>query len=253
MRTQRHKCAGIAAGLVLLTACADDVSPKADDSPSADAAGAADYVLLLDDDSDPDQVLGEPGAYALTARGSGTPPLAVLDVPSGYSNFGFFALWPFGSGDEGSAQEQEPFRAVQYWTVHGVFAEPCHRKGGAATVIGPSVKALAAALKAQKLTSVSEPRPVSLDGHRGLYLELRVSVDVRFDDCDDGGYFMLWEGMPADAQHTADSPGTIERLWIVDVDGERIVLAATAAAGVTHGLAKELTDMVESVRFVEPQ
>jgi hypothetical protein len=253
MSTQRHKWEGIAAGLVLLTACTDDVNPKADDSPPADVAGAADYVLLLDDDSDPDQVLGEPGAYALTARGSGTPPLAVLDVPAGYSNFGFFALWPFGSGDEGAEQEEEPFRSVQYWTVHGVFAEPCHREGEAASEIGTSVTALAAALKAQKLTSVSESRPVSLDGHRGLYLELTVSAGVRFDDCDDGGYFTLWEGMPADAQHTADSPGTVERMWILDVDGERVVLAATAAPGVTDASVEELTGMVESVRFVEPQ
>jgi hypothetical protein len=246
MNPLRRSWAALAAAVILLAACTDD------STPNAGTTSAVDYVLLLDDDSDPDQVLGEPGAYALTARGSGAPPLAVLDVPAGYSNFGFFALWPFESGDEGTTQEEEPFRAVQYWTVHGVFANPCNREGDPASEIGTSVKALAAALKAQRLTSVWESVPVALDGHRGLYLELTVSADARFDDCDDG-YFLLWEGMPADAQHVADSPGSVERMWILDVDGERVVLVAIAAPGLADRLVEELTDMVESVRFVEPQ
>ncbi len=249
MSAQRRKGVALAAGLVLLSACADDSKPKADDSASTDAAN---YVLLLDDDSDPDQVRGEPGFYALTARGSGTPPLAVLDVPAGYSNFGFFALWPLGSGIENIEQEEESLRTVQYWTVHGVFAEPCHRDGEPARELGTSVNAFATALKAQNLTSVSESTPVSLDGHDGLYLELTVSTDLTFDDCDDGGYFTLWEGEPGDAQHTADSPGTVERMWILDVDGERVVLTATAPPGVTDRMVEELAGMVDSVRFVDP-
>ena len=134
----------------------------------------------------------------------------MLDVSTGYSNFGFFAVWP------GEAS-REPFRAVQYWTVNGVFADP---------------------------------EPVSLDGHDGLYLELRVPGRVDFGRCTDGSY-MLWEGRPGDAQHPADSPGSVERVWLLDVDGERVVLTAIAAGGVPRTRVHELAAMVESVRFVE--
>lgn len=163
-------------------------------------------------------------------------------MPSGYSNFGFFALNP---------HDDDPWRAVQYWTVDGVFANPCEMDEGAPHA-GTSVDDLAAALAAQKLTSVSEPEPVSLVGHDGLYLELTAPSDIAFEDCATG-YFGYWEGMPDDAQHTVGTPGTVDHTWILDVDGQRVVLVAIESPGVTKAHVRELTDMVESVRFVEPQ
>src|SRR5690242_6581619 len=102
--------------MALTTACGGDAGGSpADDTPSADSA---DYVLLTDDDANPDQVRGEPGAYALTARGAATPPLAVLDVPAGHASFGSFALVPKGFPDV------DVLSSVQYWTVDGVFVDP---------------------------------------------------------------------------------------------------------------------------------
>ena len=167
----------------------------------------------------------------------------MIDVPEGYSNFGSFAVWP------GEASG-EPFRAVQYWTANGVFDDPCHRNGPAPRA-GTSVEDLASALEAQKLSVVSAPQPVSLNGHKGLYFELRVPSKFDFDRCADG-YYILWEGRPGDAQHPVDSPGSVERVWLVDVDGERVALAAIAAPGVPQSRRQELAAMVESVRFVEP-
>ena len=217
----RHHGSPLLVGVVsalLLAACTD---PTGDSTTrGAPAVDASSYVLLQDDDSGPDQVLGKPGSYALTARGAESPPLAVLEVPAGYSNFGFFALVP-----EGFSAIDEPLRAVQYWTVAAVFADPCALNEGAPDA-GTSVKDLADLLAAQELTSVSEPVPVTLDGHEGLYLELTAPSDISFEDCD-AGYFAYWEGSPDDAQHTVDSPGTVERTWILDVDGERVVLAAS--------------------------
>ncbi len=243
MSPHRFSLPALAASALLLVACSEESNKPA--SESTTPVDAVDYVLLLDDDTDPDQVLGEPGAYALTARGESSPPLAVLDVPAGYSNFGFFALV-----EEGFAEAEIPIRSVQYWTVDGVFVDPCAMDAGAPDA-GTSVKELAAALAAQKQTAVSEPVPVTLDGHDGLYLEITASADISFKDCD-AGYFGYWEGSPDDAQHTADSPGTVDHTWILDVDGERVVLLAAAPPEVTEAQIDELTSMVESVRFVEP-
>ncbi len=228
----------LTSGAIVLAACSDS-------TPTEPEAEGPDYVILLDDDTRPDQVQGEPGTYALTARGSGTPPLAVLDAPAGFSNFGFFALWPY---TEVSGQL---FRSVQYWTVDAVFTDPCAMDQDAPGA-GTTVEDLAAALVRQKRTTVSEPVPVTLDGYQGLYLELTASTDVAFEDCA-LGYYAYWEGKPGDAQHTADSPGTVDRAWILDVDGERVVLTAVAVPDVPQKQVDELTKMVESVRFIDPE
>lgn len=41
-------------------------------------------------------------------------------------------------------------------------------------------------------------------------------------------------------------------IWILDVDGDRVVLAWVAMPGVTRSHMDDMTDMVESTRFVEP-
>ena len=237
MTARRQPWLVLASGAMVLAACSQGTANQP-------VAGGPDYVLLLDDDSRPDQVQGEPGTYALTARGSGTPPLAVIDAPAGYSNFGFFALWPYVKA------EAQPFRSVQYWTVDGVFNDPCKMDADAPSA-GTTVEDLAAALAEQKRTEVTDPIPVTLDGHQGLYLELTAATDIEFKDCE-LGYYSYWEGKPGDAQPTADGPGTVDRAWIIDVDGERVVLTTAAVPDVTPEKVAELTHMVESVRFVEP-
>lgn len=241
--------ATVAALAALLVACGTDENSATRNAPDASAnptthAASDDYVLLLDDDTDPDQMEGKSGSYAFTARGEGEPPLAVADVPAGYTNFGFFAIWPVDSADE-----SEPFRAIQYWTVHAVSENPCRASEGA-TEIGGAVDDLAAALGAQKLTTATAPEPVTLDGHDGVYLELTVPTGLDFSRCQ-LGYFILWEGKPGDAHHTAGSPGLVERLWILDVDGERVVLAVLTADGTKSADTDELVAAVESVRFVD--
>jgi hypothetical protein len=115
---------------------------------------------------------------------------------------------------------------------------------------GKTVEDLAGALAGLPRSTVSKPVPVTLDGRQGLYLELTASEDIAFETCD-LGYFGYWEGSPDDAQHTVESPGTLERIWILDVDGERVVLVATVPPGVTEAHAREVTNMVESARFDE--
>ena len=95
--------------------------------------------------------------------------------------------------------------------------------------------------------------PVTLDGYQGLYLELTASMDVAFEDCALGYSTPTGRESRANAQHTADSPGTVDRAWILDVDGERVVLTAVAVPDVPQKQVDELTKMVESVRFIDPK
>ncbi len=97
-----------------------------------------------------------------------------------------------------------------------------------------------AALEKQEQTATTEPVPVAVDGHAGLYLELTAPADLSFATCD-LGYFSYWEGSPDDAQHTVDSPGTVDRTWILDVAGDRVVVVAAAPPGVTAAQVREMT------------
>lgn len=235
----------LAAATLALAGC-DDSAARTDE-PSADAR---DCPLMVDDDSDPDQIKGEPGTYAFTARGEGAPAVACLDLPAGYTNFGQFALWPSDVANSDTTGEDVAFRGIQYWTVNGVYDDPCVRPGHA-TEAGSSVEELAEALEAQPTTETTDPVPVTLDGHDGLYLEQTLPSDVKVAECTDG-YYMLWEGAPGDQHHWVEHPGTVERTWIVDVDGVRAVFVAIGAPGVTSTEFDELSSIVESVEFVEP-
>ena len=225
--------------LGVLGSCADDAPPPEE----------ADYVVLVDNGTDDtDMILGKPGAYAMTARGSGRPPYAVIDVPGGYANFGSFAVWPQPREDE-DEEEDDTFSTVEYWTVHGVYKDPC-RWEGPAPEIGPTVDDLVEAVSQQRHTVMtSGPQPVTLDGHDGVRLTVAVPDDLDGSRCTEGRY-MFWNGSPGDAHHQAPL-GTTEQWWILDVDGQRVVLGTAATEGVPESDVDELTAMVESVRFME--
>ena len=114
----------------------------------------------------------------------------------------------------------------------------------------PTAEDLAAALDAQKRTTTTDPVPVRLDGHRGVYLEL--STPRRFDYASRGSDGMLiWQtGDPSQSRDLSE-PVT-DRYWILDVDGQRVVVAMLTepkAAPKTVGI---VNGIVEAVRFVEP-
>ena len=244
----RRPSFAIATLMLLLAGCADgstdqggnSTAPLSGPGTPTEPVDGPGYTLLVNDDD----IRGNAGRYALTARADFAPPLAVIDVPEGYAGFGFFALWPQDDGSD------PPFSALNYWGVHAVYAHPCRSLRGA-TPPGESVAELAAALADQEATSATKPVPVTLDGHDGLYLELTMPTNVAFDKCEEG-YFALWQGSPGDKHHFIQDPGLVERLWILDVDGDRVVLATQAAPGAPTDGVNELTAMVESVRFVEP-
>jgi hypothetical protein len=221
-------------GLVLLVGCADD-------GPDPETP---EFAVLADDGTEEqDMIEGEPGAYALTPRGTSAAPYAVIEVPSGYASFGSWAVWPR------NIAESDPFQTVEYWVVHGVYDDPC-RWEGAAPEIGFTVDDLVTALSAQRYTEVTAGAArVNLGGHDGVLLSLTVPADLDVSRCTEGRY-MFWQGSPGDAHHQAPV-GTTEQLWILDVDGQRVVLGTAATAGVPESDVAELTAMVESVRFVE--
>ena len=115
-----------------------------------------------------------PGRY--TVQFAGADPdahVAQVDVPKGFETWNGNVLWAAGAGTG----------ALMFRTVDRLPPDPCHAEWEDYVEPGPSVEDLADALLAQEGRRGSTPRPVSLEGHNGLYLEFNVPGHLDVDKC----------------------------------------------------------------------
>jgi hypothetical protein len=187
----------------------------------------------------------EPGLYSMGAWGetgqTGPLPRAILEVPDGYFSNGGYVI---DSGHTGVTDDQ--FGEVSVWHAVQVLADPCRRS--TAADVGPTVDDLARALVRQAGPS-SQPRQVVIDGHRGLSLEVTVPQKIDLTACS-GEDYALWRTEPqGDGTYSLGTPGVVNRLWILDVDGTRLVIAASLYPDETDELHQEQTAIAESIRF----
>ena len=192
------------------------------------------------------------GPHAALVMGTGTYPGYTVDLPDGwYDRGGRFTVKYQGPG---------PVLGLSVWDVGQVFRDPCHWQGQAFDP-GPSVDDLVAALVAQRMRNATKPVEVTLAGYAGRYLELSVPADMRssawtsFDDCDvqpDGARdFQGWLGNGMGNRYE-QVPGQVDRLWALDVDGQRLLVDATYSPDTAQADRDELQRIAESLRFVIP-
>jgi len=234
--------------LLTLTGCTSDdpaagtdLASAPDDSTPSDTSDSTDGPIDLVD------LVGalEPGTYSLAVWGetqANPLPRAIVEVPEGYFSNGGYVI------DAGhAAQDPEEFGVVQVWRVDQVLADPCRRRTAADA--GPTVDDLARALGRQSGPS-TRPDPVVLDGHPGLAMEVTVPTTTDLTECPDG-YYPLWMAKPDQYQSHSD-PGVVHHLWILDVDGTRLVVVASTYPDQNPGQDEELIAMAESIHFVAP-
>jgi hypothetical protein len=184
------------------------------------------------------------GAYGLVANGLPVKMAAVVHVPAGYQNFGG---WTFVTPDG------EPFRALGYWTVDRVFADPCGAKSqsnkyNSQRDPGPGVEDLAKALTEQKWTTTSEPSSVTIDGYHGLHLTYQMTSGLNIKDCQDHVFDILTASSTHGSWYLEQS-GEHAAIWILEVAGERVVLSWVAAPESTRAQLRQLNSMAESTTF----
>ena len=164
-------------------------------------------------------------------------PKAWITVPDGWWINGGFALQ--------SHADTPRELAVTIWDVVDLYANGCHWLGPMIHP-GPTVDELAALLAARPLRNATAPVAVSLGGYQGKYLEWSVPADIHFSDCD-GGMFKSWNDIEGDRYQ--QGPGQVDRLWILDVEGHRLVIDATYMPGSTAQDRAELAQVVNSIAF----
>jgi hypothetical protein len=250
MNRPKPAVAGWAASLTTLAAilagCSDgstaDATTSPTSSPATSGPSSAQATHAPDRPPRVDKLVDgplEPGSYALPPLGPVHKLVAVVHIPDGYTHWG-----PFLNASE--PEEPDDPLAISLWVVTGVFKDACE----ATTQIpaGASVRTLADAFGRQEVTSVTRPRPVTLAGYDGLYLEITAPTKLDYFRCNDAE-LNFWESTPAGERWTR-MPGMRDRLWILDVDGQPMVLAMFVPPSATDQQVDRLTGILKAARFV---
>jgi hypothetical protein len=132
------------------------------------------------------------------------------------------------------------------WTVDAVYTDPCRHVLGPA--VAPGVDALVAAFRAVPALGPTAPTDTTIDGRPATHLALELPDDIDPSDCANQEFAMwAWEGEVA----RYAPPGyrdMVDELWILEVDGTRIVLDGSLSEATAADRA-ELDAIVQSVRF----
>jgi hypothetical protein len=228
-----------AAAIVLLAACsetaADTDKPADDVSPSS---GSATTAVL------PAGVLALPGPdagkdFATLDAGRYRVPLGdtlSFDVDLPQETFAHRGGALLASGE-----------VVLHVTPAGeafhMPADPCSDHSYEA--VGPTVADLVQAIGSRSVYRVSRPEPVELAGASGQYLELRIPSGFDATSCQQDGVV----GLPASIGDEANAdPGHVSRWWILDVAGERVVVAPFCGP-CEAGSAQRMRQTVQSITF----
>ena len=189
----------------------------------------------------------EPGRYAFAAMGDQAEalPLTVVDVPAGFVVDGSFLLLASPDNDVVPADDVS-FTAFTVWAVSGVYPDGCHDLDSPRLVPVRSVEQIADLVHHEPGMNVRAPTPTSIDGHEALYLEFTTGR-IDYAKCN-GGSFAFFEASPGTGH--VEIPGILERWWVVDLDGTRVIVGTAAGPKATPAQAEAIKAMAEAAEFV---
>lgn len=182
--------------------------------------------------------------------GSGTLPTYSVEVPGGWSSGGKFIM-----------RSGVAVMGLSVWDVIQVPSDPCHWKGHLVDA-GSTVADLVRLLVGQEGRNATKPTDVTLAGYSGTYLEwsvpadMVVTADSDFEGCDQqpsNGHldFVSWLSSGGGERYQQVA-GQVDRLWILDVDGKRLVVDATYSPDATEAARDELNGVAQSLKFANP-
>ena len=172
-----------------------------------------------------------PGAYVITVF----PTVRMtIDVPEG---------WSKGRYDWAIFSETAPL-SVAFVTVTDLIADPCAAEPRSRVPeLGTSVAALLEGLQDTPGIEAGAVTPTTLDGRPAQRLELAMAAGW---DC--GAEEPVLFDVPGREHLPAPAPGESLPLWLVDVDGTRVVIAMPSD-GAAPAMVAEAEAIVEGIRF----
>ena len=174
----------------------------------------------------------EPGTYVTAGP---FPARVTFTVPAGWEGRmgGPYAV----SLNPASAPDALWFRVFDK-----VYADPCHDHETLLDPLpGPSAGELADALAGLPGLEVTSPTDVTLGGHQGKQLTMTAPAT--------GDFCRVWE-LPLGATNDM-APGDQQRVWILDVDGQRLVIVAPELPALPAETKAEVQAVLDSIH-IEP-
>ncbi len=191
-----------------------------------------------------------PGTYRLNTDGmpEGTyhlPEGSTITIPAGWAGREGFRVSKHENVADPSA-----FTSVGFWIwdedFDTVYLDPCQWADGAIEPpVGPTVDDLANALASQPLRGDPVPADVTLDGYGGKLIEMTVPTDIDFADCD-SGEFRSWAG------RYHQGPGQVDHVYILDVEGQRVVIWSNYMPETSEAERAEGQAIVDSIQLGGP-
>ena len=170
-------------------------------------------------------------AARMTVAGSALQFTA--ELPAGWAPF------DFGASRDGDP----PGMAFFVSLVDNTFTDPCAHVQRSPKV-GSTVEALAAALGEIPNTTATVPVQTTLAGNQATYIELTIPASPPCIP----EHFYLWQDSP-NAYWWALAPKELIRVWIIEVGGQRVAIAARSRPGTSEGVKAELQKILDSVVF----
>jgi hypothetical protein len=188
----------------------------------------------------PDGTL-EPGRYVIDEP---FPVRITIDVPDGWSGVPGHSkaatVW------KPTAGAPDYSTMIGFWVVDAVPSDPCSLTGGRS--FGQAVDVLAQAVAGWPAEfDVTTPINVTLKGYEGQSLEFTVPDDT--EDCHGGDLDMWQSGGTIRGANNGDH----SQLWILDVDGTRLVIElVTSPEGTSDQDRAELREIFDSIQITRP-
>jgi hypothetical protein len=171
------------------------------------------------------------GTYAIPMAGI----QVTFTLPDGWSGWG---------GSTVVKNQGEPSAAhLGVFLVDQAYGHPCQWDGSLPPLHpGYEVDDLATGLANQELRGDALPTDVTVDGYAGKVLELTVPSDIDFTDCDQAE-FRSWDG------RYHQGPGQRDSIYILDVDGTRLVIDAAYLPDTPSADRAELQQIIDSIQI----
>jgi hypothetical protein len=221
-------------------------TPERTPSPPAEAGLPQGPFLITGDDGPVD---GGPVEITVDIPSSGWSYLSAFDavgknddgLDSPESVGGVFAAWSFPVG-----------------TGFNVYGDPCHWSTTIPETPATTFEELASDLAAQATRDASAPVDITVAGHAGKAVTLHVPMsydlpnaprEEEFADCDQNTFGTFGVEPDTELVWSAQGPGQVDELYILDVDGSIVILGAVYGPAAPTDLVAELRALAESVTF----
>lgn len=147
--------------------------------------------------------------------------------------------------------------AVAFFVVANVYKDICDPRGGLPTAsllpdppIGPTVDDLVSALDAQVNTDLSTAVDVVVGGYAGKRVTIKESDP--YDHCiGDAEPRPMWTS-PSGEKGRHMQPGALDTLWIVNVDGQRVVILTVPSDPSDLEATARIAAVIDSMTFSRP-